>query len=93
MRASVGVLLALCSLSGGPGTSHAADGAPPPGFAALFNGRDLTGWKGLVADPPKRAKMPLEQWYGAQKAADDNMRAHWKVEDGMLVFDGKDRAD
>ena len=21
---------------------------PPAGFAALFNGRDLTGWKGLV---------------------------------------------
>ena len=25
----------------------------------------------------------------AQKKADDEMRAHWKVEDGALVFDGK----
>ncbi|MBI2481106.1 MAG: hypothetical protein HYV60_21465 [Planctomycetia bacterium] len=30
---------------------------PPEGFVAFFNDTDLSGWKGLVADPPKRAKM------------------------------------
>ena len=30
---------------------------PPEGYSALFNGEDLTGWKGLVADPIKRDKM------------------------------------
>ena len=35
---------------------RAADNTPPPGFVALFNGKDLTGWKGLVADPPARAR-------------------------------------
>jgi hypothetical protein len=25
-------------------------------FVPLFNGKDLSGWKGLVADPPTRAR-------------------------------------
>ena len=62
---------------------------PPRGFTALFNGRDLAGWKGLVADPLKRAKMTPEQLKAEQAKADENMRAHWKVEDGVIVFDGK----
>jgi hypothetical protein len=67
----------------------AADNTPPEGFVALFNGKDLTGWKGLVADPPGRAKMTPEQLAKAQEEADKMMREHWKVEDGALVFDGK----
>lgn len=62
---------------------------PPRGFAALFNGRDLSGWKGLVADPPTRAKMTAEELAEAQKKADEEMRKHWKVVDGVLYFDGK----
>jgi len=67
----------------------AADNTPPEGFVALFNGKDLAGWKGLVADPPRRAKMTEQQLAAAQEKADASMRAHWKVEDGVLVFDGK----
>ena len=26
----------------------AGDNTPPPGFTALFNGKDLSGWKGLA---------------------------------------------
>ena len=59
--------------------AQAADNTPPPGFVALFNGKDLTGWKGLVADPPTRAKMSPEQLAKAQEAADKLMREHWKV--------------
>ncbi len=69
----------------------AADNTPPEGFTALFNGKDLTGWKGLVSPdkgPPARAKMSAEQLEAAQKKADEQMRAHWKVEDGALVYDG-----
>jgi len=58
------------------------------GFAPLFDGRSLAGWKGLVADPPARAKMAPPELAAAQAAADDRMRAHWKVADGALVFDG-----
>jgi HEAT repeat protein len=59
------------------------------GFVPLFDGRALDGWKGLVADPPARAKMTPQDLAAAQAAADERMRAHWKVVDGVLVFDGR----
>jgi len=62
---------------------------PPVGFVPLFNGVDLTGWKGLVADPIKRAKMSPEELAAAQQKADEEMRAHWKVVDGVLCYDGQ----
>jgi hypothetical protein len=83
------MFLALCGLVGMIRDSRAADSTPPEGFKALFNGKDLTGWKGLVADPPTRAKMTTQQLAEAQKKADADMRAHWKVVDGVFVFDGK----
>ena len=64
------------------------DNTPPEGFTALFDGTDLSGWKGLVADPPARAKMSKDELAAAQAAANQRMRAHWKAEDGTLVFDG-----
>jgi len=73
--------------------AFAADNAPAPnppeGFTALFNGKDLTGWKGLVEDPEKRAKMSPADLAAAQAKADERMREHWKVVDGALEFDGK----
>jgi HEAT repeat protein len=59
------------------------------GFVSLFNNEDLLGWKGLVEDPVKRAKMGPAELRAAQQKADDDMRLHWKVLDGVLVFDGK----
>ena len=59
------------------------------GFSAAFNGKNLSGWKGLVADPPRRAQMTPAALRKAQAEADALMRAHWAVVDGMLVFDGK----
>jgi HEAT repeat protein len=59
------------------------------GFTPLFNGKDLSGWKGLVADPPKRAAMSAAELKKAQVAADADMRAHWRVLDGVLAFDGQ----
>ncbi len=70
----------------------AADNTPPEGFVALFNGKDLTGWKGLVANPPKRAAMTPGALAEAQKKADESMRQHWQVADGALVFDGKGKS-
>jgi HEAT repeat protein len=58
------------------------------GFDQTFNGKDLSGWKGLVADPPTRAKMTAEELLKAQAEADDLMRKHWRVVDENLVFDG-----
>jgi len=59
------------------------------GFVPLFDGRGLGGWKGLVADPPGRAKMTPAELLKAQTEADERMRAHWRAVDGALVFDGK----
>jgi hypothetical protein len=72
-----------------PLTAYPADNTPPPGFIAQFNGKDLTGWRGLVADPPRRAKMSPPQLAAAQEAADKVARDHWTVVDGVLTYDGK----
>ncbi len=61
----------------------------PQGFTPLFNGEDLTGWKGLVANPLKREQMNDEQLAQAQREADESMLAHWRVVDGALEFDGQ----
>jgi hypothetical protein len=72
------------------------DNTAPAGFTTLFNGKDLNGWKGLLKgpndNPIKRAALTPEQRAEAQQEADDNMRAHWKVEQGEIVFDGKGRS-
>ena len=47
----------------------AADNTPPAGFTALFNGKDLSNWKGLVADPPKRPRYPHSLDPAAQQNA------------------------
>jgi hypothetical protein len=74
----------------------AADNTPPPGFIALFNGKDLSGWKGLVKppldNPAKRAELTPEQAAEAQKEADEVMRQGWRAENGMLIFNGKGRS-
>lgn len=73
-------------------TAHAGDdNVPPKGFKPLFNGKDLTGWKGLVKNPKERAKMSPGELAKAQKAADENMRQHWSVVDGVLMFDGNNK--
>ncbi|GHV64968.1 hypothetical protein FACS1894199_04490 [Bacteroidia bacterium] len=63
--------------------------ADEEGFVSIFNGKDLTGWKGLVGDPISRPKMKVAALAKAQKGADEQMRQDWKVENGLLVFDGK----
>lgn len=59
------------------------------GFVSLFNGKDLTGWKGLVENPITRSKMKASELAKKQVAADTQMRKDWKVENGYLIFDGK----
>ncbi|RRB01024.1 DUF1080 domain-containing protein [Larkinella rosea] len=61
---------------------------PGDGFVALFNGKDLTGWKGLVANPIKRSKMSADSLALKQQKADEIMRSGWSVKDGLLVFGG-----
>jgi len=69
---------------------------PPAGFTALFNGRDLTNWQGLPAEPNdnplRRAELSPAELAAARQAADAEMRAHWTVADGVLRFDGNGRS-
>ena len=86
-------LLTSASFSMADEKAKTADNTPPEGFTALFNGKDLTGWKGLMKapldSPANRAKATPEQLAEAQKSADESMKAHWSVKDGVLEFDGK----
>ncbi|MHA4895493.1 family 16 glycoside hydrolase [Pedobacter sp. PWIIR3] len=56
------------------------------GFVNVFNGKDLTGWKGLVADPIKRSKMSAKELADEQVKADAQAKDSWKVLNGELVF-------
>lgn len=59
------------------------------GYVAIFNGKDLTGWKGLVENPIQRAKMTKKESTQKQIKADEAMRNDWTVEDGSLTYIGK----
>ncbi len=83
------VPLLLCGLLAPLAAEDRPLNTPPEGFVALFNGKDLTGWKGLVGNPKTRAEMSPAELAEKQKAADANAHEHWKVVDGVLVFDGK----
>ena len=67
---------------------RAAELLAAAGFVPLFNGEDLLGWRGLVEDPVKRAKMTPAELVAAGRIADEDARAHWKAADGVLTFDG-----
>jgi len=61
---------------------------PPKGFVALFNGKDLAGWRGLFGNPLSRAKMTPEQFAAAEKRSWARVVKHWRAEAGQIVNDG-----
>ena len=58
------------------------------GFVSMFNGKDLTGWKGLVGNPVYRNKQTDSALKAMQAKADAKMVNDWVVKDGLLVFTG-----
>jgi uncharacterized cysteine cluster protein YcgN (CxxCxxCC family) len=58
------------------------------GFVNLFNGKDLTNWKALVANPIVRAKMSDTALLAAEKLANEKTKGDWIAKDGLLVFTG-----
>ena len=84
----VAVLLAAFTLSFADlrAADSTASPTPPPGFTALFNGKDFTGWFGLSRDFDLRKieTMP-EDTYAANQKSFTN---HWTIENGELVNDG-----
>ncbi|MFM8986897.1 MAG: DUF1080 domain-containing protein [Planctomycetia bacterium] len=78
----------------------AAPPEPPPGFVPLFNGRDLAGWYGWdTRDPAELRRMTPEERDACKRKSivgdpagsptGDQLAAHWRVEDGVLVNDGQ----
>jgi hypothetical protein len=77
--------LALC-LS----PTHTVKAEVPPGFTALFNGRDLAGWWGAETDDPRKyMALPPEEFQKKHDASLENIRQHWRAEGDELINDGK----
>lgn len=67
---------------------HLAGMPQEEGFVSLFNGKDLSGWKGLVDNPIKRRALSDAALHTKQQAADKVMKNGWGVINGELVFNG-----
>jgi hypothetical protein len=101
-----GIILTGCSTTDLDHTSAAKPSAvsaahPPAGFTALFNGKDLTGWRGgqtfdhraLLAMTPEDRAAQIKKWTapenkGAMMELGKTGKPHWYVEGEDLVNDG-----
>jgi hypothetical protein len=67
------------------------DNRPPEGFTALFNGRDFDSWTGgSTRDPREIASLSPSDRADWDEKMRRGIREHWRVEDGVLVSDGKE---
>jgi hypothetical protein len=80
-------LMVFC---GGSSSATAVDN-PPPGFTALFNGNDLSGWWGgnIDEDPRKYLALSPDDFKKKQDASLSDISQHWRSERGELVNDGE----
>src|SRR6478672_1189211 len=72
----------------------AAEPAPPKGFIALFNGKDVTGWHGWAihargAGPLDFTNLPPQEQTKLIAGWTDDAKQPWTVENGELVNGGK----
>jgi HEAT repeat protein len=58
------------------------------GFKPMFNGKDLSGWQGLVENPVARAKMKPAELAKKQVEANKKVTGNWSVKDGWIRFNG-----
>ena len=93
-------LLAVAALATVALSASAAQ--PPAGFTALFNGKDLTGWRGgttfdhrkLLAMTPEQRAEQIKKWTAPDQKGSmmevsaKTGKAHWYVEGDELVNDG-----
>jgi hypothetical protein len=71
--------------------------APPAGFTPLFNGQDLSGWRGgdtfdhrkLLAMPEEKRKEQMAKWTKSMLEMNPKTgKPHWYAENNELVNDG-----
>ena len=78
-------VLLLCALS----ASAFAQVTPPAGFTALFNGKDLAGWRGGdTFDHRKLLEMPEAERTAKIAGWTKSMKEHWRAENNEFVNDG-----
>ncbi len=85
---SAAVVLCVVAAAAAP-----AAGQPPKGFTSLFNGKDLTGWRGRQPNynPAEEAKLPKAELAAKQAEWNTARDQHWKVDTakGEIVSDGQ----
>ena len=87
MRSLLFTLIALVIVS--PQSSFGQN-IPPKGFKALFNGKDLKGWFGHgTKDPRTLWNMSPDELKAHHEKTLKDINAHWSVQNGELVNDGK----
>ena len=97
-RSVVVAASAVLVCAGAPFTLYSQTAAPsaPAGFTVLFNGKDLSGWRGRpggggVFSPYVEAKFTPEERAAKQKEWNADRDLHWSVDTakGEMVSDGK----
>src|SRR5688500_3451501 len=98
-RLSIGIGLALLLGVSMPARGQEKLNVPPPGFTALFNGKDLTNWRGKPLKPNANAKAKANRPYvpmsmpERRKATSEELAAAYKLGDELArehwkVIDG-----
>src|SRR5260221_13336222 len=89
--AAIILTLSMCGLTRADEKASSHDNTPPEGFTALFNGKDLSGWQGLV-ELPDRAKITSDQLAKKQELANKKYLPHWTVTDRILNYNGNNES-
>ena len=88
--------LAICAVVCLIGCVCAEDNVPPAGYTALFNGKDLAGWRGgstfdhrkLLAMSEEDRKKQIDKWTATMTVVGKTGKPHWSVDGTELVNDG-----
>lgn len=76
-------------LSADPAEPNDGLNIAPPGFTALFNGRNLDNWWGAATEDPRVwLKLSPEEFAKKRQASLQDIAAHWRVENGELINAG-----
>ena len=90
MRLRSAVVVAVAVFTAAPAI---AQNNPPAGYTALFNGKDLNGWRGRQPNynPAEEAKLTKEELAEKQAKWNADRDAHWRVdaEKKEIVSDGQ----
>jgi hypothetical protein len=80
------LLVAILAMFG----ARASLAETPDGFVPLFNGKDLSDWRGASTESHlKRLELSPEELAKKDAASIEDIHKHWRVENGELINDGE----